>query len=495
MKTRRDFLKLTGGYAGLAGLSSMGVPLSLFADDGASLTGYKALVVVLQHGGNDSINMLVPSGTDATKGHALYASIRTTLAVANNDLTAGLTKTDGKLSLTTNPYEKNGDITQAYVKGFYKHANIDGLATNAIMPEFAHLVNEGKVAMVANTGNLISPATKVELEAKTAQRPPYLFSHSNQRKLLFNGVASTLNRNGWAGLIADEWSGINGNSVYGLNLGISRASHLLYGANSEPLIINASGPTSYKSINRPLYDNWLGLGESERFKGLYAKLRKHSLTVQDTLVGDWDNNAPTFSSTNAYGEELFSLPSDATLSIASNGKVGDSLLKQLKAVAKLAKIGKDSGLKRQIFYVQQGGYDTHANQAENHSSRLRELSMGLGDLQLALAEMGMEDEVTTFNLSDFGRSIGNNGDGTDHAWGAHHFVLGGAVTGGLYGTLPDLTLGGDDDISKKGRLIPSTSMSQYLGTIVKWFGADEAMLNGLFPERGNFSQKDLGFMA
>jgi uncharacterized protein (DUF1501 family) len=109
--------------------------------------------------------------------------------------------------------------------------------------------------------------------------------------------------------------------------------------------------------------------------------------------------------------------------------------------------------------------------------------------------MGMEDEVTTFNLSDFGRSIGNNGDGTDHAWGAHHFVLGGAVTGGLYGKLPDLTLGGVDDISSKGRLIPSTSMSQYLGTIVKWFGADEAMLNGLFTERGNFTEKDLGFMG
>ena len=495
MKTRRDFLKLTGGYAGLAGLGSMGVPLSLFADDGATLTGYKALVVVLQHGGNDSINMLVPSGTDAKKGHANYASIRTTLAVANNDLTAGLSKTDGKLRLTANPYEENGDIAQAYTKGFYKHSGIDGLATNGLMPEFAHLVNEGKVAIIANIGNLIAPATKAQFEAKTAMRPPYLFAHNHQRKLLFNGVATTLNHKGWAGLIADEWSGVNGNSVYGMNLGINTATHLLYGADSEPLIVNSSGPTSYRSINRPLYDSWLGLGESERFKGLYAKLRQHSLAVQDTLVADWNNNAPTFTSTNAYGEELFSLPSEATLGIASNGKVGDGLLKQLKAVAKLAKIGKDSGLKRQIFYVQQGGYDTHANQAENHSSKLRELSMGLGDLQLALEEMGMENEVTTFNLSDFGRSIGNNGDGTDHAWGGHNFVLGGAVTGGLYGTLPDLTLGGEDDISKKGRLIPTTSMSQYLGTIVKWFGSDEAMLNGLFPERGNFTVKDLGFMG
>ncbi len=495
MKTRREFLKLTGSYAGLA---AMGIPLSLFADDGATLTGYKALVVVLQHGGNDSINMFVPSGTDVKKGHPNYASIRSErLTVANNDLTAGLSTTDGKLTLATNPYEKNADITQAYTKGFYRHSNIDGLASNGMMPEFAHLVNQGKVAMIANAGNIIAPATKADFENNSANavRPPYLFSHNNQRKLLFNGVASTLSRKGWAGLIADQWSSINGNSVYGFNIGIKRGVHLLYGENSEPLVINASGPTSYRSINRPLYDNWLGLSESERFKGLYAKLRKHSLDVQDVLVNDWDNNAPTFSSTNVYGGELFSLPNVSTLGIATEGKVDDGLLVQLKAVAKLAKIGKDSGLKRQIFYVQQGGYDTHANQAEGHSSKLRELSLGLGDLQSALTEMGMEDEVTTFNLSDFGRSIGDNGDGTDHAWGAHHFVLGGAVTGGLYGTLPDLTLSGEDDISQKGRLIPTTSMSQYLGTIVKWFGADETMLNELFPERVNFTEQDLKFMG
>jgi uncharacterized protein (DUF1501 family) len=496
MKTRRDFLKLAGGYAGLAGLSSMGIPLSLFADDGATLTGYKALVVVLQHGGNDSINMFVPSGTDAKKGHANYASIRSSgLRVANNDLTAGLTTTDGKLTLATNPYEKNGDIAQAYVKGFYKHANIDGLATNGMMPEFAHLVDQGKVAMIANAGNIIAPASKADFENDNAIRPPYLFSHNNQRKLLFNGVASTLNRKGWAGLIADKWSGVNDNSVYGVNLGINRAVHLLYGENSEPLVIRSSGPTSYKSINRPLYDNWLDFSEPEHFKGLYAKLRKRSLSVQDTLVSDWDNNRLTFTSTNVYGGELFSLPSLSTLGIASEGKVDDGLLEQLKAVARLAKIGKSAGLKRQIFYVQHRAYDTHANQALNHSSSLRELSLGLGDLQSAWAEMGMEDEVTTFNLTDFGRSIGDNGDGTDHAWGGHHFVLGGAVTGGLYGTLPDLTLGGDDDISQKGRLIPTTSMTQYLGTIVKWFGVDEAMLNEIFPERVNFTEKDLGFMG
>ena len=492
---RREFLKLTSGYAGLAGFVSMGLPLSLFAGDGSSLTGYKALVVLLQHGGNDSLNMLVPSGTDVKKGYDNYASIRTSLAVANSDLSAGLTKTANKLALSANPYEQNGNISDAYTKGFYRHANINGLATHGLMPEFANLVNDGKVAIVANTGTLIQPTSKAQMSADSVPIPPYLFAHDNQRKLIFNGISGQLNREGWAGLLADEWSNVNAGSIYGVNISLNGVTHLFAGASTQALILGSSGPTRYTSIRRSVYDNWLNITQSEQHQKLYNNMRKHSFSMQDTLVDDWNNNAPTFTSTNAYGETLFSLPSNTTLSFATGDSVNDGLLKQLKAVANLASIGKNRGLKRQVFYVVQGGYDTHANQVENHSGLLRELSMALGDFQLAIEELGMENEVTTFNLSDFGRSIGNNGDGTDHAWGAHHFVVGGAVTGGLYGTLPDLTLGGDDDASSKGRLIPTTSMSQYLGTIVKWFGADETMLNSLFPERGNFAQQDLGFMG
>jgi len=497
MKTRREFLKLTGNYAALAGFSSMMSPLSLFAND-AELTGYKALVVVLQHGGNDSINMLVPSGDDAKKGYSNYASVRSTLTVQNVDLTSQLSVTNGVLSLgsgSANPYYQNGELTEAYTKGFYKHNNVDGLATNGMMPEFAHLVNEGKIAMIANVGNLRQSTTKAEIDNKTAVLPPFLYSHNSQRKLIFNGDASTLNREGWAGRIADDWSSVNGGSVYGMNISLKGVSHLLYGQNSEPLILNPNKPTEYSGITRSVYDDLLDEQHNEIFKTLYNTKRKHSFATQDVLVSDWNTAGPTLSSTNAYGEELFSLPSNATLGISNQDQMASGLLTQLSAVAKLAYIGKNSGLKRQVFYVVQGGYDTHSNQSEKHSGLLRELSLALGDLHTALKEMGMENEVTTFNISDFGRSIGNNGDGTDHAWGAHHFVMGGAVTGGLYGTLPDLTLDGEDDASKKGRLIPTTSMSQYLGTIVKWFGADEAMLNGLFPDRVNFTEKDLGFMA
>ncbi|MCK5810808.1 MAG: DUF1501 domain-containing protein [Cocleimonas sp.] len=496
-QARRDFLKSLGGYAALTGAASMGMPLSLFANNGSSLTGYKALIVILQHGGNDSINMFIPNGSDAKKGYENYAAIRTSLRVDNENLP--LTVNNNRLVLSagaTNPYYRNSSLEAAYTKGFYPHAGIEGLATNGVMPELAHLVNQGKVAMIANAGNLIYPTTKADILSKSAQLPPFLYSHNSQRRLILNGFSTSLKRTaGWAGLIADEWNTVNSNSIYGMNMAIGSSSAMLRGQTTIPLLLSSSGPEKYLRIKREVYDNWLKTKKPEHYSTYYNALRKHSFSLQDTLGADWENNAPLWTSKNAYGDDLFSMPTTETLGIKTSESLKTSFLNDLKAVAKWAYIGKQKGLKRQIFYVRQGGYDTHSNQNAEHAQRLRALSLGLGDLQLALNDMGMGNDVTTFNISDFGRSIGNNGNGTDHGWGAHHFVMGGAVTGGLYGTLPDLTLGADDDASKKGRLIPTTSMSQYLATTVKWFGADEAMLQQLFPELNHFNQRDLGFMG
>jgi uncharacterized protein (DUF1501 family) len=493
-KQRRDFLKLSA-VATLYSFTSS----TLVAQEPID-SGYKAIVVLYQAGGNDALNMFIPSSDNPKTGYSNYIKIRENIGVKNTNLPLS---EDGNEQLdlsSANPYAINNSLSQAYTKGFYRHSDTNGddlgIATNALMPELAHLINKGKVAIIQNCGNLIEPATKEEFYAKTKPTPPFLFAHNHQTKLTFNGEASKLDYTGWAGRIFDRYKTLNNGDIYGMNISVGGVTHLFDGKSTAPLLIRPSGPSKYYRINETLYEESMQLPRREMFTKLYNKIRIHSFAMQNTIVDDWQNNAPDFSTlTNAYGEELFSHPSNATLSQSSPTFADTSVLKQLEAVAKLAKIGKDRGLKREIFYVFDGGYDTHNNQSQQHAKKLRGLSLGLGDFYRALTFLGMENEVTLLTCSDFGRSTGDNGDGTDHAWGSSYFALGGAVQGGVYGKAPDLTLGSEDDYTHKGRLIPTTSNSQYFATVAKWFGLDENTLDTIFPELHNFSQKDLGFMA
>jgi uncharacterized protein (DUF1501 family) len=166
-------------------------------------------------------------------------------------------------------------------------------------------------------------------------------------------------------------------------------------------------------------------------------------------------------------------------------------------------------LNRQIFYVEQGGYDTHQDQITDQAGQLAELSQAMNAFYAATAELGIADRVVTFTLSDFGRTLEPSGDngsvGSDHGWGSHHFVMGDAVAGGnFYGTpggngqiFPDLVIGGLDDVSPdgRGRWIPSSSVEQYGATLARWFGVPAADLPSVFPNIGNFSAPPLGFLT
>ena len=484
---RREFLKLSV----VTSLALM-LPNRAFAEDENS--DYKAIVVIYQGGGNDGLNMFVPSSSDEKSGYPNYSKIRDQIKVEDNELSLTLDG-DDNLDLTSgNPYASNNSLPEAYTKGFYRHSGLD-VATNALMPEIAHLVNKGKVAIVANLGNLIEPATKDELLSGAKPLPPFLYAHNHQTKLAMNGVALKLDFTGVAGRLFDNWIDINGGDIYGLNIAINSSEHIFYGDKTTPLIVYKDGPTEYFRLKRDMYDNYLDISKNDKYREFYNNARKHSFEMQDTLVSDWENNSPTWSSKNAYGKALFEKPTDEELAQSNPIKTDTGVLSTLEAVAKLAYIGKNRGLKRQIFYIGDGGYDTHNNQTAQHAKKLRGLSLGIGDFYLALEEMGMQDMVTTFTISDFGRSTGNNGDGTDHAWGGTYFVVGGAVKGGLYGEMPDLTLGSNDDIGHKGRLIPTTSMSQFYGTIFKWFGVDSNLMPIILPELKNFEVQDLGFMG
>ena len=217
----------------------------------------------------------------------------------------------------------------------------------------------------------------------------------------------------------------------------------------------------------------------------------------DALYSTWVNNPASYTTTGSYGESLFSVPSNSDLGFTDNIK--GSLITQLGAVANMidltaSGVGSLSGFNRQIFFVQLGGFDTHSSQLNNHPLLLRELSLALWKFQKALEEKGHANKVTTFTMSDFGRTVSNNGSGTDHAWGAHHIVMGGDglgsvgnLNGGrMLGSLPDLSLGGNDDYSGKGRIIPTLAQDQLNATLCSWFGVDTTLMPSIFPNLVNF---------
>lgn len=524
---RRDFMKLLAKGSAAGALGSVG-QLTLMNEAVAaspSFSGYKAMVCVFFAGGNDSFNMFIPSDSSS---HANYKSIRGGLAIENNDL--GLASIASNLHGGTlgkgaaNPY--NVDLRQetAYSKGFYDLSakGID-LGVNGVMPELAQLITENKASIVANVGNLVSPVTRTEIQSKTANLPLFLFAHDHQQRALQTGQGDNLNDIGWAGKIADSWTGINNNSALGLNISYSGNNRMLIGNSTTPLVLRAGSPPYFREMRkgnntfeddrRALFKALSGIPseasssllnlsttaftDANPFKRLYSNMINRSMGSFDTLYSTWNNNTLTYTSKGPYGEDLFANPSAADIgfSQALNG----GFFKQLESVAKMIDLGvKDAFAtgdhKRQIFFVQMGGFDTHANQAGSHPKLLREISMGLWKFQKALEELGHEEKVTTFSMSDFGRTVSNNDGGTDHAWGAHHFVMGGTGNqttgtlngGNMLGTLPDLTLDGKDDYSSKGRIIPTTAQDQLNASICEWFGVDQTLISSLFPNVSNF---------
>ena len=495
---RRNFLKLSS-LASLSAILGVDKAQAEATENYDNIDDYKAIVVYYKGGGNDGLNMFIPSGSEEGTGYPTYEKMRTNIRVKNQDLTLPL-DANGNLDLTLgNPYTTNDKrLDRAYLKGFYRHQDKDGndlgYATNAVMPEIAHLVNKGKVAIVANCGNLIMPGTKEEFLSEKKPLPGFLYAHNYQTKLAFNGEAAKQDYTGWAGRVFDYWKGINGDSVYGLNIAMGSPTHLFDGEETAPVIYSSSGPHNYKfesDIRRQMHKDYIALERREMFHDLYNMMRGRSFRMAQKMVDDWNANKDTFKNiTNAYRDPLFTYPQDKL--DQTKPIMAGKQTHTMGTVAKLIKIGRDNGLKRQIFYVPDGGYDSHNDQSAQHSSRLRGLSLALYDFYLAMESLGLEDKVTVITISDFGRSTGDNGDGTDHAWGGSYFMLGGAVNGGLYGTLPDLTLESKDDLGAKGRLIPTTSFTQYYATVLKWFGLNDATLHKILPELKNFNLKDLG---
>ena len=540
MNSRRTFIKSLGAL----GLSSSIFPV-LSAKNSPSLppgNDFKAIVCVYLHGGNDAFNMLTPAD------NLLYNEYReargggenadSNIAVAKNILDLP-DLASVNLNNSTNPYASH-DNASSGLKGVYD-VGLD-LNVNGVMPELAHLLRNQKVKLISNVGNLIEPLEKKDISNLHKKKPVFLFSHNDQRKQVDIGRADSVQGFGWAGQIADKWFGSGRYEEYpfGLNLSLrAGGTRLLEGMKTRPYNLNntpkvfdymkpndgvkntwandfhynrramytylyGGTPLDVKNFNYTKH-NWdspvspLDLSDrtpehsSNYLRRFYQKAGLNALKTTDTFTevmkGDLSLNG-----NDSYGGSLFSIPKEEALGLSMGGKY-KTLLNDFKAITKMIKLAKSDNYRRQIYLVKLGGFDTHGNQLNDHPSLLRGLSLGLHQFSQAMEEMGLSDQVVTYTTSDFGRTVSNNGKGTDHGWGSHQLVMGGGINKSeVVGKLPSLALGGDDDQKTQGRIIPTIANIQIQAEIADWFGAEKSFLPELFPHLSNF-QKDGGDLS
>jgi uncharacterized protein (DUF1501 family) len=449
--TRRTFIR----QAACAALGTSGL-LSTIWDlrkiNAATLTGdYKALVCLFLYGGNDANNVLVPNDTN---NYHTYSLARGALAIPKNTLRP----------LTI----QSGDGRQY---GFHPS-----------LPELANLFNQGKLTMVANVGTLVAPTTRSNYINGTAAVPNNLFSHEDQAVQWMTSVPDRNDiRTGWAGRAADLLASLNGNSKVSLALSIAGTNTLEVGNTVIPYLISPSGSLGLHGIgshnpNAAIrvqgLKNLLALQHNNLFESAYADTMSRSIEENEVLNGAL-----------------------AGVAALQTQFPSTELGRQLQMVAKLIAARSNLGMQRQIFFCAVGGYDTHGDQLASQSGLLTELSSGMNAFYSATVELGVAQSVTTFTASDFGRTLPTNGGGSDHGWGSHQFVMGGAIRGNrLYGTFPTLAVNGPDD-TEDGRWIPTTSVDEFSATFAHWFGVSDSDMSSVFPNIGRFAHPNLGFLA
>lgn len=452
--SRRGFLRASAQTSLLGTLGGMGLLAAKPAQ--AAVTDYKALVCLYLFGGNDGNNMIVP--LDAAH-YAKYSACRSTaglaLSTTANTLLAGRTAT---LQATPNP------VQQAF--GFHYG-----------LPEIDALFGQGDVAAVLNVGSLRNPLTKAQYLTGVGV-PPQLFSHPDQTLQNQAGTPAGAGT-GWGGRLLD---------VLGST---GRLDAVSVGAGG--LFVEGGSVHG----NRLPESGTLGLAGMTFWPQTEADARRDAL--RQILASENPNlMANAANKALLQGMDLVSdLAAAETATPLATVFPGYSLGAQLKTVARLIRQRAAQGPGRQVYFVSIGGFDTHGGQSYQQWDVLRRVSQSMAAFQLAMSEIGTRESVTTFTMSDFGRTLLANSGGTDHGWGNHHLVIGGAVKGGLYGKFPDFTLGGPDDATGRGVWIPQFSNQQFGATLGKWFGADpETLASQVFRnELGNFSMTDLGFMG
>jgi len=476
MDRRRWLMRSSAGLAGALGLGTA-ANLALGPKRAYAAADYKALVCIFLYGGNDGLNTIVP--TDTAR-YNQYAAVRKGLALPSASLLpmSGIT--------------------------FGMHPALQGLAAASA---------EGKLAPVFNLGTLYKPMTKAQFRAEPDSStliPANLFSHSDQQIEWETGSTSALTRSGWGGRAsaalqtANPVISVAGSTRFGLT---DTISPLVLpdtpGDTFGAYVLSADSQQYAPNVLRKTALNALyAAGQDGDLAEAYATAQRDAFSVSERL-GGLVAIEPGGAGAIAAIDTAF-----APL-IAADKSLTTGLADQLYQIAKLIAANATVGGNKQMFFASMDGFDTHGSQlvagaptTGNHANLLKELGDALGAFYAAMKALGMGDAVTAFTQSDFGRTFTpNNSTGTDHAWGNTHLVLGGAVKGGAgYGSYPDLTLGGANDVGVdswelQGRWIPTTSVDQYAATLLGWFGATDAQLNTVLPNLVNFgTNRKLGFL-
>lgn len=414
----------------------------------AQSTDYRALVCVFLFGGNDGNNTVV-----SMDQYNSYSSVRQSLAIPQSSLLP-ITPASGNLTFGLHP----------------------------ALPELQGLFNSKNLAVVANVGMLVQPTTQTQYQQATAQLPQDLFNHAMQQSQWQTSTPQDNATTGWAGRVADRLASVYpSSSGFPIACSVAGNTLMLSGQSTQAAAVNYGAPLTVAGAG--------GTAGAAR-SSAYQQILNFNSGL--TLVQAASQQMSSALSVDA-------MVAQATASVSPLQTVFPSTLlgQQMQQVAQLMQVRAQLGMTRQIFFCSLGNCDTHASQLNNQQTNLQILSQAMSSFYQATQELGISNQVTTFTESEFGRTLlPNTTSGSDHAWGNHHFVMGGAVQGGnVYGTYPTVQVGGPDDANGQGIWIPTTSVDQYGATLARWFGLPSTAVNAVFPNLVNFPTSNIGFLG